>query len=291
MSDEIFDELSRWLASRRRSLFFEDDLLGLYAESLEESVFFAAQSSPPDCLTCGACCAYFHQILISLEDSTPRPLAWEVVDVDGQITHWLKRETRGARCVALAGTVGKRAECLIYELRPTACRAFEAGSDRCHALRRMYGLEPKLSAEERNRHSRALKENHREDAIDIAVPDRFDDESDQLKFLHEVITYNLEKLEAMIAEMTRLKHLFHTSGATRAAQHCGQALEITNNELVTLTRDFEQVKDAKPTEPLKRFLVIGNRSQAMLERATKRLAELGELAFEVLGMKSKFSED
>ena len=38
--------------------------------------------------------------------------------------------------------------CEIYEQRPLMCRKFDAGSDKCHALRRIYGYEPFLSAQE-----------------------------------------------------------------------------------------------------------------------------------------------
>jgi Fe-S-cluster containining protein len=290
MREKSFAVLTRLLASRRRGFLFEDALLGLYAETLEDSIFITDQTKPPDCLTCGACCAYFHQILISTEDSTPRALAWEVADADGQVTHWLKREAGEARCVALSGTIGGQVDCLIYELRPTACRAFEAGSDRCHALRSMYGLEPRLSANESDHHFQLLKENHCEDTFDLAIPDNFDGEQAQIKFLRELIVYNLDKLEAVVGELKRLKDLFNASGAIQAEQHCQQVLKITNHEMASLTKDFEELKIAKPNESMNQFLAIGNASQEMLEDATKRLAEMGELAFAVLGMQAKFSE-
>jgi hypothetical protein len=45
----------------------------------------------------------------------------------------------------LKGEAGKRVECGIYENRPDDCRKFEAGSDKCHALRRAYDIEPPLT--------------------------------------------------------------------------------------------------------------------------------------------------
>ncbi|MDN8032124.1 hypothetical protein QZN17_26515 [Burkholderia multivorans] len=35
----------------------------------------------------------------------------------------------GARCVALAGKIGQRVSCLVYEHRPSVCREFMPGSD------------------------------------------------------------------------------------------------------------------------------------------------------------------
>ena len=51
-------------------------------------------------------------------------------------------------CVNLHGTIGVEVSCSAYEVRPQCCRDFEAGSDRCHEFRRMYGLEPQLTEKE-----------------------------------------------------------------------------------------------------------------------------------------------
>jgi uncharacterized protein len=295
MSEEFFDELGRWLGSRRKGVVYKDDLLGLYAESLEESVFVAAQPSTPDCLTCGACCAYFHQILISLEDSTPRSLAWEVLDSDEQVTHWLRRQPGNGHCLAFDGRVSASARCTIYELRPTACRAFEAGSDRCHALRRMYGLEPPLADSEYHQHRQNLKAHHLEEKLDFIGPDGLEGDDAGINLLRKLIAYNLSKLDAILTELKRLKELFHEKGANQAAENCLKIYEIINHEsqfvsdeVLSLTTECEKASEAERQESSNRYLEIANASQTLLESAGKRLAEMGELAFEVLGMKSKF---
>jgi Fe-S-cluster containining protein len=124
----------------------------LYAETLAESVFADTHSAAPNCQTCGACCAFFHQIVVLDSDPTPRRLTWAVWDdagVAGPKTRWLRREALAGRCVAFNGRVGQHGRCAIYELRPMSCRAFEAGSDRCRAVRRAYRLEPPRSTDER----------------------------------------------------------------------------------------------------------------------------------------------
>jgi hypothetical protein len=50
--------------------------------------------------------------------------------------------------VFLNGQLQKNVSCGNYEQRPQVCRDFEAGSDKCHALRRMYGMEPDLTPEQ-----------------------------------------------------------------------------------------------------------------------------------------------
>ena len=45
-------------------------------------------------------------------------------------------------------TLGERVACTIYENRPQVCHDFDAGSDRCHEYRRIYGLEPRLTESE-----------------------------------------------------------------------------------------------------------------------------------------------
>ena len=46
------------------------------------------------------------------------------------------------RCAALAGKVGERAACGIYEWRPNPCRELEPGSDACERARARHGLPP-----------------------------------------------------------------------------------------------------------------------------------------------------
>src|SRR5581483_7877581 len=152
MSETDFAEMLARLGERRDRFVAADEATEWFAESLAESRRAAHAASLPDCLTCGACCAFFHQVIVLDADPTPRRLTWavwETGDVAGPKTRWLRREPDQGRCIAFAGQVGERARCEIYELRPRSCRAFDAGSDRCRAVRRAYGLEPPLAESER----------------------------------------------------------------------------------------------------------------------------------------------
>jgi Fe-S-cluster containining protein len=57
----------------------------------------------------------------------------------------LPRQPENGHCVNLYGSPGEQIGCTIYEDRPQVCRAFDAGSDRCHEYRRIYGFEPRLT--------------------------------------------------------------------------------------------------------------------------------------------------
>src|SRR5437763_11329644 len=139
MREATVAEMIEQLGQRRAGSVVADEGPGLYAETLAESFFVANQTGVPDCLTCGACCAYFHQVAVLARDPTPRRLTWavwEAEDIVGPKLCWLRREPREGHCIAFAGSVGQQANCAIYELRPNACKAFEAGSDRCRADRK-----------------------------------------------------------------------------------------------------------------------------------------------------------
>lgn len=43
-------------------------------------------------------------------------------------------------CVAFRGRVGGPCRCSIYEMRPTACRAFNPGSRYCREARKLFGV-------------------------------------------------------------------------------------------------------------------------------------------------------
>lgn len=98
-----------------------------------------------DCRTCAACCAaevpspfYVAVDAIDAARLTPR---WRAAHVSrGAILTRLDARGRCV-CVALRGSVGRRASCSIYERRPGECRRLEAGSADCLAARRQAGLE------------------------------------------------------------------------------------------------------------------------------------------------------
>jgi uncharacterized protein len=111
--------------------------------------------TPFDCQTCGACCLSPWDGLgyVRLEETDVErlaPTALPVVRQEqpgwGDETELLirlqtvrDRHERRA-CVALAGCAGERCSCGVYDVRPDACRRFEAGSSLCRAARRRVGL-------------------------------------------------------------------------------------------------------------------------------------------------------
>ena len=109
-------------------------------------------ASPPDCLTCGACCASpfvgegYIQLSAEEEECLGRP-GLPVLEVvpdpeDGIVLLGTKRNNQGVRvCIALIGKLAKQVTCSIYGERPELCRQFEAGSPECHQARRALGVE------------------------------------------------------------------------------------------------------------------------------------------------------
>lgn len=109
--------------------------------------FVSGQADASSCLVCGACCAAFRVSFY-----------WaEADDGGGTVPHTLTesfhphlRCMRGTwapapRCVALQGEVGQGARCSIYPLRPSPCRALQAGTADCARARARHGLPPLLT--------------------------------------------------------------------------------------------------------------------------------------------------
>ena len=108
-------------------------------------------AAAPDCLTCGLCCAVLFDVQVGCEDTTQAEHYWDVpLDENDEIVvnRILRHDTHTGKCLALTGETGRDIKCEIYEQRPETCRLFEAGSDKCHALRRAFNLEPPLSQPE-----------------------------------------------------------------------------------------------------------------------------------------------
>ncbi len=103
----------------------------------------------PDCLTCGACCASFVCVDVASDNAVSAKDCWDITKCgkSGQFTvdRFIKRKETDFSCTALEGEIGENVSCRVYENRPRMCRQFEAGSDRCHAVRRAYGIEAFLS--------------------------------------------------------------------------------------------------------------------------------------------------
>lgn len=101
--------------------------------------------SPNPCLECGACCAWFRVSFY-----------WREADLaDGgtvptKLTESLDHfrlcmkgtHHQPVRCVALHGDIGRSVSCSIYDLRPTPCREFAPGDERCAQARASHGLPP-----------------------------------------------------------------------------------------------------------------------------------------------------
>jgi uncharacterized protein len=116
-----------------------------------DSVTLREGGSIPDCVTCGVCCDIYSMVPMGLDDSERLGIYVEITDdseTDLVVDRLIPRDWDRGVCVFLSGEVGRHVGCTVYEKRPGVCRNFEAGSDRCRELRRMYGLEPQLSKEE-----------------------------------------------------------------------------------------------------------------------------------------------
>jgi Fe-S-cluster containining protein len=301
LSDRVFCDMIKRLAARREGVVGDDELLGLYPETVAESYLTGSGAPAPDCLTCGACCAYFQEIPVAVTDATPRELTWQVWesgDRAGPKTGWLRREPHRARCVALAGRVGARVSCAIYPLRPKSCREFEAGSDRCHAVRRLYGLEPRLSEAERDRHTRLVMKG--KDAVEDSEDQEVEvyelklgSAKEQIPFLLELIDYNDGKLDEAVAEIEMLCGLLGEPRFATAKSKCLRALGLIRRDAQSIRAAMSQLPATdcphylkkKETEELCfKLLKIGLLSQEALDRASRRVTRLGKIAFELLGL-------
>lgn len=113
----------------------------------------------PDCLPCGACCKLFSMVGVRATDDPPPETALDVTDETGEIVvdSYLKRDATTLFCQSLKPTADGLMPCGIYERRPHVCGDFEAGSDRCHGIRRAYGFEPFLTLQEMSDAQRILE--------------------------------------------------------------------------------------------------------------------------------------
>jgi uncharacterized protein len=302
MSEAAFAQMMEQLGERRAGLVVADDRPGLYAEALAESIYSADQTNLPDCLTCGACCAYFHQVAVLDMDAMPRRLTWAVWDaqeVAGPKTHWLRREPQRGHCIALTGSVGQQARCVIYELRPNSCRAFEAGSDRCHAVRRAYGLEPPPSEIERSELARRAKaETCGDEMNQLEVLASRDAASfhgrEKISLLVEMTDYNRARLAEIFQEAQRLHALLTDKGIASAAANGARHVEAINEEAQAVTSALARLPVMECAEPLDQasvekinrdLLAAAAQSQTALTRASRWLLALGEVVFATFEMR------
>jgi hypothetical protein len=98
--------------------------------------------SDAHCTACGACCAAYRVDFSVFEldsqgGSVPDGLSVEVTDTTCRLRG---TDHTPPRCAALAGRIGERVACAIYEWRPNPCRELEPGSDGCGRARLRHGL-------------------------------------------------------------------------------------------------------------------------------------------------------
>ena len=306
MSEADFVEMIEQLRRQRAKAVAADEEMGLYAEALGDSVFASDsdQSDVPACQTCGACCAYFHEVAVLDNDPTPRRLTWAVWDVEavaGPKTRWLRREPREGHCVAFGGRVGQQAHCAIYELRPASCRAFEAGSDRCRAVRRVYGLEPALSAVERAEGAQRIKPDISSEWDQAEALERRDalsfGERERVMLLGEVIAYNRAMLGRISTEAQRLQALLAEKGLALSAETAARQVRAINEEAQAVTAAItrlpvtecaaldDEANEAETEKLSLDLLEVAAQSQAALKRASRWLLALGETVFAAFGMR------
>lgn len=106
----------------------------------------------PDCVTCGACCMAMLCVGVRSDENVSDKDYWSII-IEGkngeiEVDRYLRRDPKTFYCSSLEIVNDEKALCRIYEQRPQMCRDFEAGSDKCRALRRAFGYEPFLTLEE-----------------------------------------------------------------------------------------------------------------------------------------------
>ena len=124
------------------------------SKRIAESVTVEPGTTVPDCLTCGVCCAHYWKVPMSRDESERLGAYIEITDdseTDVVVDRLVPRNFELGACSFLTGELGQEIACSGYERRPQCCHDFEAGSDRCREVRRIYGLEPQLSEAEVSR--------------------------------------------------------------------------------------------------------------------------------------------
>lgn len=150
-TENEFWEMIVQLDSRKWTNLFPPQLPLEDLPTRREKNFVTPPDAPvPECLPCGVCCQFLFVVGVKATDDPPPETVWNVTDASGEIIidSYLKRDAETLFCPSLKPTDDGLMPCGIYERRPQTCRNFEVGSDKCHALRRIYGREPFLSVEE-----------------------------------------------------------------------------------------------------------------------------------------------
>lgn len=107
----------------------------------------------PECLECGACCAYFKVYFSEKNNPNYKKLGENIHFVSKDKIFMKGREVfaKGGSCIALSGTIDKQVSCKVYENRSDVCRNFDRVlpngkiNPRCIQARKGLGLSIKKS--------------------------------------------------------------------------------------------------------------------------------------------------
>ena len=148
--DEFYAAIGQLEANKWERLLSPQIPVTNLASRVADNALTPADAPIPDCQTCGACCAFFLGVSLEAANAMPPERYWEVfvANEEGQellINRFVRRNAEHGACVSLQGNLGESVACSIYEQRPSPCHKFAAGSDKCHALRRLYGFAPPLT--------------------------------------------------------------------------------------------------------------------------------------------------
>jgi uncharacterized protein len=97
----------------------------------------APEADPSPCTSCGACCDYsadWPRFTIESDETL------DLIPADFVNERQSGMRCIGARCAALAGTIGVQTSCSIYDVRPEVCRDCQPGDDACTMARAARGL-------------------------------------------------------------------------------------------------------------------------------------------------------
>lgn len=199
-----------------------------------KNIVTPADTPIPDCLPCGACCGSMMCIAVGAsEKQLSAENYWDIVrtGANGEfiVDQYLRRNGETFACAALEGEIGNEVKCGIYEQRPSICHVFEAGSDKCHALRRAYGIEPALTVEEIYEAEQKLKAKNAGKVPSEVIQDTRIDEKPG--------TNLLEILGIMKDGSLKLIHAYDPNLQTwRQYQFCGLTIEQAKDLISSRTQ-------------------------------------------------------
>ncbi len=146
--DEFWPMITAMNKRLREELYPPQPFLNDLTSTAAQNLITPPHTPVPDCETCGACCTLFPAVAVRHGDEVAADECWDITNGELVVDRFVRRDGETLACTALVGKLGEHVGCRVYEHRPRTCREFEAGSDRCHAARRSYRLEPDLTLEE-----------------------------------------------------------------------------------------------------------------------------------------------